>query len=107
MTDERMIKMMKQVLQGLFYRLEALCSEDHPGWANGWRHRDEIASVKSRILKQVELFYPEDALPDVLVLTHDHTIYRADHVNGTLRVLGTMPRHLPSETEIMQVLEVL
>lgn len=99
---------LQTVLNGLFHRLESMSKSSHPGWwDNQSKHRNAIDHVRGRILDVIASQYPdEDAIPAALHVTHDHTIYRVDYVEGTLKAIGTMPRHLPCETEIMTVLEV-
>lgn len=99
---------LKTVLNGLFYRLESMSKTSHPGWwDNQSKHRNAIDHVRSRIMDVIANQYPdEDSIPEVLHVTYDHTIYRVDYVQGTLKAIGTMPRHLPCETELLTVLEV-
>lgn len=96
----------RTVLNGLFYRLESLSKSSHPGWHTIGKHRNEIGRVRSRIMGVIASQYPEDQIPDAVAVVYDHTIYRVDYVEGTMKVMGTMPRHLPSETDLMRVLEV-
>lgn len=97
----------RTVVRGLFNRLESLSQASHPGWrdASG-KHRNQIGHIRSRIMDVIASQYPEDQIPDAVAVVHDHTIYRVDYVEGTLKVMGSIPRHLPTETELLHVLEV-
>ena len=103
---ESMKNAMRLVLKGMFHRYESLSDLNHPGWDESGRHRDNIDRIRGRIIDQDALNWPEDQTPDTVCVTHNHTIYRIDYTQGTLKAIGTMPRFLPDETEIMQVFEV-
>lgn len=94
------------VVNGLLNRLESLSQASHRGWDDANRHRNELQKIRLRILDVVATQYPEGQLPDAVAVVHDHTIYRLDYVEGTCKVMGSIPRHLPTETELLHVLEV-
>lgn len=96
----------RTVLDGLFYRLERLSTASHPGWDDFNRHSDALNKLRYRIIDVIASQYPEGQLPDTLAVTHDHNVYRIDNVNGTVKVIGSIPRHLPDLTEVMHLLEV-
>lgn len=98
---------LKTVLKGLFYRYEQLAKVGHPGWdVDAWRHRTSLGNVRGRIMDVIATTFGEDNLPDVVLVTHDHTVYRVDYIQGALNAIATMPSHLPCDIEIAQVIEV-
>lgn len=106
-TMSDMQRTMKNVLRGLFHRYEGLSESSHAGWiADALHHRQTIQKIQGRILDQVALFWPDGQLPDRVVVTHDHNIYQADFVEGTLKIIGEKRRYLPDEVEVMHVFEV-
>lgn len=99
-------EVIKSVLHGLLNRYASMSTCSHPGWDDGLKHREELVRVRFRIMDQVAMCWPEDEIPDRVCIFHDHTIYLLDFVEGEMKAIGSMPRHLPCDLEIMHVLEV-